>query len=344
VRYGVGARMKDVTILGIETSCDETSAAVARNGTEVLSNVVSSQVELHSKYGGVVPEIASRKHVETILHIIDHALDNAGITPDKLDAIGVTYGPGLAGALLVGVSAAKAMAFSLDIPLLGINHIEGHIAAGYLQDPGLKPPFICLVVSGGHTNIVHVKGYDEYEILGKTRDDAAGEAFDKVARIIGLGYPGGPLIDKASINGNARAIDFPRVYFNDGSLDFSFSGVKTSVLNYIKGMDEKGRKWSTEDVAASFQSAVTDVLVKNTITACERTGVNTVTLAGGVAANRELRKKLREEAEARGLSTVFPDPVLCTDNAAMIACAAFYRYMRGEREGLDLNAVPGLCF
>jgi N6-L-threonylcarbamoyladenine synthase len=334
--------MKDMIILGIETSCDDTSAAVIKNGREVLSNVVSSQVDLHSKYGGIVPEIASRKHVEMILPIIDQALADAGIGPDRLDVVGVTYGPGLVGSLLVGISAAKAMAFTLGIPLLGINHIEGHISAGYLQKPDLEPPFICLVVSGGHSNVIKVKGYSDYDILGMTRDDAAGEAFDKVARIIGLGYPGGPLIDRASLKGNPDAIEFPRVYFNDGSLDFSFSGVKTSVLNYVREMEQKGDKWSYEDVAASFQRSVVDVLVNNTMSACEITGIKTVTLAGGVAANSELRKRLYMEAGKRGLDTVFPKPSLCTDNAAMIACAAYHRYKNGERSGLDLNAVPGL--
>lgn len=336
--------MEDITILGIETSCDETSAAVVRNGREILSNIVSSQVDLHSKYGGVVPEIASRKHVETILPVVDKALSDAGAGLEELDAVAVTYGPGLAGALLVGVSAAKAMAYALGIPLIGINHIEGHLSTGYLQDPGLEPPFICLVASGGHSNIVNVKDYGHYEILGRSRDDAAGEAFDKVARTLGMGYPGGPLVDKAASRGNPEAVNFPRVYFNDGSLDFSFSGLKTSVLNYIRDMEEKGEKWHPDDVAASFQRAVVDVLVNNTISACERTGAKTVTLAGGVAANSELRKRLRNEAEARGINTVLPELFLCTDNAAMIACAACYRYRKGERSGLDLNAVPGLKF
>lgn len=334
--------MPETVILGIETSCDETSAAVVRNGTEILSNVVSSQTDLHSKYGGVVPEIASRKHVEMILPVIDKALCDAEIKKDSLDAVGVTYGPGLAGALLVGISAAKAISFALDIPLVGVNHIEGHICANYLQKPTLEPPFVCLVVSGGHSHIIKINEYGRYHVLGRTRDDAAGEAFDKTARVMGLGYPGGPMIDRASLQGNPDAVEFPRTYFDDGSLDFSFSGIKTSVINYINMMERKGIKWSKQDVAASFQRAVVDVLANNTIAAARKTGIRTVALAGGVAANSELRRSLEDEARRNGFNTVFPDVLLCTDNAAMIACAAYHHYSHGDITSLELNAEPGL--
>ncbi len=334
--------MPETVILGIETSCDETSAAVVTNGREVLSNVVSSQIDLHSKYGGVVPEIASRKHVEMILPVIDKALDDAGIKKDSLDAVGVTYGPGLVGALLAGISAAKAISFVLDVPLIGVNHIEGHICANYLQKPALEPAFICLVVSGGHSHIIKVSEYGRYNVLGRTRDDAAGEAFDKTARVMGLGYPGGPMIDSASSRGNPNAVYFPRTYFDDGSLDFSFSGIKTSVINYINMMENKGTKWSKEDVAASFQRAVVDVLVNNTIEAAGQTGLRKIAIAGGVAANSELRRRLAGEARRKGFVTVFPDVLLCTDNAAMIACAAYHHFTQGDIANMELNAVPGL--
>lgn len=265
--------MKDILILGIETSCDETSASVVKNGRQVLSNVISSQVALHQKYGGVVPEIASRKHVELIMPVIHQSLEEAGIKIEQVDAIGVTYGPGLVGALLVGLSAAKALAFALDKPLIGVHHIEGHIAANYIEHSLLEPPFVCLVASGGHSHIVYVQDYDKFEIMGKTRDDAAGEAFDKVARAVGLGYPGGPIIDKTAKLGNSKAIDFPRVHFGDQSLDFSFSGLKTAVLNYINSMEQKGEKYSVEDVCASFQAAVVDVLTDNLISAARIKGV-----------------------------------------------------------------------
>lgn len=334
--------MGNICILGIETSCDETSASVVVNGRQILSNIISSQISLHKVYGGVVPEIASRKHVETIIPVIDQAVSEAGINLKDIDAIGVTYGPGLVGALLVGLSAAKGLAFSLNKPLIGVHHIEGHIAANYLQHPELEPPFICLVVSGGHSHIVHVKDYYNYEILGQTRDDAAGEAFDKVARAIGLGYPGGPLIDNAAKNGNSKAIDFPRVYFHDGSLDFSFSGIKTAVLNYINNIEQRGGSYSVEDISASFQEAVVEVLVNNTITAAKSKNIKKVALAGGVASNSALRKRMGEAVEEKGLSLYYPDKILCTDNAAMIACSAYYQYRRGNWSGLDLNAVPNL--
>ncbi|WP_010244832.1 tRNA (adenosine(37)-N6)-threonylcarbamoyltransferase complex transferase subunit TsaD [Acetivibrio cellulolyticus] len=334
--------MIDKIILGIESSCDETSASVVRNGREVLSNVISSQVDLHQKYGGVVPEIASRKHVELVVPVINQALEEAGITPDAIDAVGVTYGPGLVGALLVGLSAAKAMAFAWDKPLVGVHHIEGHIAANYIQHKELEPPFVCLVASGGHSHIVYVGDYDRFEILGRTRDDAAGEAFDKVARAVGLGYPGGPLIDKSAREGNPKAIDFPRVHFEKGCFDFSFSGIKTAVLNYLNSTEQKGEKYKVEDVCASFQSAVVDVLVTNLIAAAKKVKSPKVALAGGVAANSLLRNELMERAAKDGLEVFYPSPILCTDNAAMIACAAYYEFERGNVSDLYLNAIPGL--
>lgn len=335
-------KLVDKIILGIETSCDETSASVVKNGREVLSNVISSQVDLHQKYGGVVPEIASRKHVELIIPVVNQAIEEAGITPDAIDAVGVTYGPGLVGALLVGLSAAKAIAFAWGKPLVGVHHIEGHIAANYIQHKELQPPFVCLVASGGHSHIVHVEDYDRFKILGKTRDDAAGEAFDKVARAVGLGYPGGPLIDKMAKNGNPKAVDFPRVYFEKGCFDFSFSGIKTAVLNYLNSAEQKGEKYSVEDVCASFQAAVVDVLVTNLISAAKHTNSKKVALAGGVAANSMLRKELEEQAGRAGLEIYYPSPILCTDNAAMIACAAYYEFVRGNVSDLNLNAIPGL--
>ncbi|MFZ5988126.1 MAG: tRNA (adenosine(37)-N6)-threonylcarbamoyltransferase complex transferase subunit TsaD [Bacillota bacterium] len=334
--------MQEIIILGIETSCDETSAAVVKNGRQVLSNVISSQVDLHQKYGGVVPEIASRKHVELIMPVINQALDEAGITLDHVDAIGVTYGPGLVGALLVGLSAAKALAFTMEKPLIGVHHIEGHIAANYIEHSELEPPFVCLIASGGHSHIVYVEDYDKFEIMGRTRDDAAGEAFDKVARAVGLGYPGGPLIDKAARLGNSKAVDFPRVYFSGGSLDFSFSGIKTSVLNYLNTMEQKGENYKVEDVCASFQSAVVDVLTDNLLSAARVKGTGKIALAGGVAANSQLRSELSEKAKKYGLNVFYPKPILCTDNAAMIACAAFYEFKKGHISDLYLNAVPGL--
>lgn len=334
--------MIDKIILGIESSCDETSASVVKNGREVLSNVISSQVDLHQKYGGVVPEIASRKHVELVIPVINQAIEEAGITPQDIAAVGVTYGPGLVGALLVGLSAAKAIAFAWDKPLVGVHHIEGHIAANYIDHKELEPPFVCLVASGGHSHIVHVEDYDRFSILGKTRDDAAGEAFDKVARAVGLGYPGGPLIDKAAKSGNSKAIDFPRVYFEKGCFDFSFSGIKTAVLNYLNSLEQKGEKYSIENVCASFQSAVVDVLVTNLISTAKQVKSQKVALAGGVAANSELRKELKARADKAGLEVYYPSPILCTDNAAMIACAAHYEFSRGNVSDLNLNAIPGL--
>lgn len=332
----------DVLILAIESSCDETSASVVVNGRRILSNVISSQIDLHKKYGGVVPEIASRKHVELIMPVIDQALTEANVRLEDVDAIGVTYGPGLVGALLVGLSAAKGLAFATGKPLIGVHHIEGHISANYLENETLEPPFICMVASGGHSHIVNVADYDKYEILGRTRDDAAGEAFDKIARALGLGYPGGPIIDSEAKKGNSKAVDFPRVYFSDGSLDFSFSGLKTAVLNYLNSSAQKDEKVNIPDVCASFQQAVVDVLVHNTTQAALNAGIKRVALAGGVASNSQLRRDMKAAVEKAGMEMFYPRPVLCTDNAAMIASAAYYEYMRGHVASLDLNAIPGL--
>jgi N6-L-threonylcarbamoyladenine synthase len=329
-------------ILAIESSCDETSAAVVVNGRKVLSNIISSQIDLHKKFGGVVPEIASRKHVELIMPVINQALEEAAVKLEEVDAIGVTYGPGLVGALLVGLSAAKGLAFAANKPLVGVHHIEGHIAANYLENEALEPPFVCLVASGGHSHIVYVADYHRFEIMGQTRDDAAGEAFDKIARALGLGYPGGPLIDAEAAKGNSRAVDFPKVYFNDGSMDFSFSGLKTAVLNYLNGMAQKGLEIVPPDVCASFQQAVVEVLVNNTLQAARLKKVGRVALAGGVAANSQLRAGMKKAVEQAGMEMFYPKPVLCTDNAAMIGAAAYYEFMRGHVSGLDLNAIPNL--
>lgn len=333
---------KEVLILAIESSCDETAAAVVKNGREVLSNVISSQIELHKLYGGVVPEIASRKHIEKINQVIEEALEDAKVTLDDIDAIGVTYGPGLVGALLVGVAEAKAIAYAKNLPLIGVHHIEGHISANFIENKELEPPFMCLVVSGGHTHLVSVKDYGTYEIIGKTRDDAAGEAFDKVARAIGLGYPGGPKIDQLSKEGNPNAIVFPKAHMEDSPYDFSFSGVKSSVLNYINGCQMKGETFQKADVAASFQKAVTEVLVENAMKATEAYQMNKLAIAGGVASNSALRSAMKEACEAKQIAFYYPSPILCTDNAAMIGTAAYYEYIRGTRHGWDLNAVPNL--
>lgn len=333
---------KDIYILAIETSCDETAAAVIKNGREVMSNIISSQIELHKLYGGVVPEIASRKHIEKINQVIDEALSEAGATLEDMDAIGVTYGPGLVGALLVGVAEAKAISFATGKPLIGVHHIEGHISANYIENEALKPPFLCLVVSGGHTHLVLVKEYGEYEIIGKTRDDAAGEAFDKVARAIGLGYPGGPKIDKLAKEGNREAITFPKAQIEGSPYDFSFSGLKSAVLNYINSMEMKKEEINRADVAASFQHAVVDVLVTKTIAAAKAYGMKQVAIAGGVAANSALRMAMAEACKENSLDFCHPAFIYCTDNAAMIGTAAYYEYIKGVRSGLDLNAVPNL--
>lgn len=337
---------KDIVILGIESSCDETAASVVRNGREVLSNVISSQIALHTLYGGVVPEIASRKHIEKINVVIEEALAEAlaeaHMTLDDIDAIGVTYGPGLVGALLVGVSEAKAIAYAKNLPLIGVHHIEGHISANYIENKDLEPPFACLVVSGGHTHLVIVKDYGKYEIVGRTRDDAAGEAFDKVARAIGLGYPGGPKIDKVSKEGNPNAIAFPRAKVADSAYDFSFSGLKSAVLNYLNGCKMKNIPIVQADVAASFQKAVVDVLVEHAMHAVEEYGFKKFAIAGGVASNSALRSAMEEACKKRGVAFYHPSPILCTDNAAMIGAAAYYEYLAGTRSGWDLNAVPNL--
>lgn len=334
--------MSTVDILAIETSCDETAAAVVRGGREVLSNIISSQIDLHTLYGGVVPEIASRKHIEKINQVAGQALHEAGRNLSDMDAIAVTYGPGLVGALLVGVSAAKAMSFASGIPLVGVHHIEGHISANYIENKELEPPFVCLVVSGGHSHLVVVRDYGEYEILGRTRDDAAGEAFDKVARAIGLGYPGGPKIDKVSRQGNPDAIQFPRAKVADAVYDFSFSGLKSAVLNYLNSCEMKGIPVCQADVAASFQKAVVDVLVEHSLMAVEESGIDKFAIAGGVASNQALREALAEACRQKGVAFYRPSPILCTDNAAMIGAAAYYEYQKGVRHGYDLNAVPNL--
>lgn len=333
---------EDVVLLAIESSCDETAAAVVKNGREVLSNVIYSQIALHVEYGGVVPEIASRKHIEKINQVIEQALSDAGVTLKDLDGIAVTYGPGLVGALLVGVSEAKAISFATGLPLIGVHHIEGHISANYIENKDLEPPFVCLVASGGHSHLVVVKGYGEYEIIGRTRDDAAGEAFDKVARAIGLGYPGGPKIDKLSKEGNPDAIAFPRAKVDENAYDFSFSGLKSAVLNYVNGCQMKGEEYSRADVAASFQKAVVDVLVEHSMHAMKEFGFEKFAIAGGVASNSSLRKAFAERCEKEGYRFYYPTPIYCTDNAAMIGAAGYYEFIRGIRSGYDLNAVPGL--
>lgn len=333
---------QDVYILAIESSCDETAAAVVKNGREVLSNVIYSQIAFHTEYGGVVPEIASRKHIEKINQVIEQALQEAGKQLNDITAIAVTYGPGLVGALLVGVSAAKAISFATGIPLIGVHHIEGHISADFIENKELEPPFICLVVSGGHSHLVVVKDYGEYEIIGRTRDDAAGEAFDKVARAIGLGYPGGPKIDKISKEGNPEAIHFPRAKVADGEYDFSFSGLKSAVLNYLNSCQMKGEEINIPDVAASFQKAVIDVLVDHSMTAVRKYGYKKFAIAGGVASNSSLRAAFEQACEKDGIAFYYPSPIFCTDNAAMIGAAGYYEYKKGTRHGFDLNAVPNL--
>ena len=334
--------MENKYILAIESSCDETSAAVVVDGREVLSNVIASQIDTHKKYGGVVPEVASRMHIEAISGVVQEALEEANVTLDKIDAIGVTYGPGLVGALLVGLQFAKGLSFATKKPLIGVNHIEGHILANYIQHKELKPPFVSLVVSGGHTFIVHVKDYGEYEVIGQTRDDAAGEAYDKVARALGLGYPGGPKIDKLAKEGNPRAIQFPKANFHEETLDFSFSGVKSAVLNYLNKCKMQNIEVNKADVAASFQYAVIDVLKENVLLTCKKRKVKTIAIAGGVASNSSLRATLIKDASKRGIEVLFPAPILCTDNAAMIGSAAYFNFVNGKVSDLNLNAKPNL--
>ena len=333
---------RDTLILAIESSCDETAAAVVVNGRTILSNVISSQIDLHTLYGGVVPEIASRKHIEKINQVVEAALKEAGVTLQEIDAVAVTYGPGLVGALLVGVAEAKAIAFAAGKPLIGVHHIEGHICANYLEYPELEPPFACLVVSGGHTHLVRVQDYGSYEVLGRTRDDAAGEAFDKVARAIGLGYPGGPKIDRTAREGNPEAIRFPRAKVAGSEYDFSFSGLKSAVLNYLNACHMKGESYSVPDVAASFQKAVVDVLVEHAMHAVDAYGFTSMALAGGVASNTALRTAMAAACEKKGITFYRPAPILCTDNAAMIGAAGYYDYLNGKRSDWYLNAVPNL--
>ena len=333
---------KDTLILAIESSCDETAASVVKNGRCVLSNIISSQIAIHTLYGGVVPEIASRKHIEKINQVVEAALKEADVTLDDIDAIGVTYGPGLVGALLVGVAEAKAIAYAKKKPLVGVHHIEGHVSANYIEHPDLEPPFLCEIISGGHTHLVIVKDYGSFEILGRTRDDAAGEAFDKVARAIGLGYPGGPKIDKLAKEGNPHAIDFPRAHMEDAPYDFSFSGVKSAVLNHLNKCRMTGEPIVEADIAASFQQAVVDVLVDNAIRAAKDYHMDRLAIAGGVASNGALRAAMEAACEKEGIRFYRPSPIFCTDNAAMIGVAAYYEYQMGTRHGWDLNAVPNL--
>ncbi len=330
--------------LGIESSCDETAAAVVADGREVYSNIISSQIDIHTLYGGVVPEIASRQHLNNISAVISQALEQAGVSEEEIDLIGVTHGPGLVGALIIGVAAAKALSFAKDIPLTGVHHLHGHISANYIAAPDLEPPFTAVVVSGGNTDIIDVRGYNDLRLLGVTRDDAAGEAMDKVARILGLGYPGGPKIDAVAKKGNPHAFEFKRVLLEKGSYDFSFSGLKTGVLNHVNGMKQRGEEICTADIAASFQMAVMEVIVQKAVHAAEEFGRDKLALAGGVAANSLLRTMMQQECEKRGIEFYRPDPVLCTDNAAMIACAAYYRYRDGYYDDLTLDACPVLDF
>lgn len=333
---------KDTLILAIESSCDETAASVVKNGRCVLSNIISSQIAIHTLYGGVVPEIASRKHIEKINQVVEAALKEADVTLDDIDAIGVTYGPGLVGALLVGVAEAKAIAYAKKKQLVGVHHIEGHVSANYIEHPDLEPPFLCEIISGGHTHLVIVKDYGSFEILGRTRDDAAGEAFDKVARAIGLGYPGGPKIDKLAKEGNPHAIDFPRAHMEDAPYDFSFSGVKSAVLNHLNKCRMTGEPIVEADIAASFQQAVVDVLVDNAIRAAKDYHMDRLAIAGGVASNGALRAAMEAACEKESIRFYRPSPIFCTDNAAMIGVAAYYEYQKGTRHGWDLNAVPNL--
>lgn len=333
---------KDILILAIESSCDETAAAVVKNGRMVLSNVIHSQIDIHTLYGGVVPEIASRKHIENINPVIEKALKDASVTLDDITAVAVTYGPGLVGALLVGVAEAKAIAFAKNKPLVGVHHIEGHISANYIEHPELEPPFAALVVSGGHTHLVMVQDYGKYEIIGRTRDDAAGEAFDKVARAVGLGYPGGPKIDCLAREGNPHAIEFPRAHVDDAPYDFSFSGIKSAVLNYLNFCEMKGIEVHKADLAASFQNAVVEALVSRAMLLVEERGLGKLAIAGGVASNTALRSAMENACAERKVAFFSPSPLLCTDNAAMIGAAGYYEYLSGVRHGYDLNAVPNL--
>lgn len=336
--------MKDNRFLtmAIESSCDETAVAVVADGRDVMSNVVSSQIDIFKNYGGVVPEIAARHHLENINYVIEEALKEAGAALKDIDLIGVTEGPGLVGALLIGVATAKALAFASDIPIIGVHHIMGHIAANYIEFAELKPPFTALVASGGHTNIVRVTGYNECEIMGSTRDDAIGEAYDKVARVLGLGYPGGPKIDRIAAGGNPDAIHFKRVFLEKDSFDFSFSGLKTAVINYVNSARQRGEEINKADVAASFQQAMIDVVCSKAVKAAAETGYGKLALAGGVASNSRLRRALKDECKKENIDLYIPPPVLCTDNGAMIGCAAYYKYMEGHRSDLYMDAHAGM--
>ena len=333
---------KDIKILAIESSCDETAASVVINGRNIISNVINSQIKIHTEYGGVVPEIASRKHMENIVNVVDEALKEADMTLNDLDAIAVTNGPGLVGALLVGVSFAKTLAWSINKPLIPVNHIEGHICANYPENKDLEPPFVILVISGGHTYLAICSEYGKYEIVGQTRDDAAGEAFDKVARAIGLGYPGGPKVDKLSKSGNPDAFDFPIAHIADAPFDFSYSGVKSAVLNQLNTAKMNGMEINSADVAASFQKAIIGSTVPKAIALCKEKNINKLAIAGGVASNSALREALQSACDKEGIQFCSPSPVMCTDNAAMIGVAAYYEYIKGTRHGWDLNAVPNL--
>jgi N6-L-threonylcarbamoyladenine synthase len=337
----------DTLILGIETSCDETSVAIVRNGKHILSNIISSQIDTHQKFGGVVPELASRKHLENVIPVIEEALREAGVSLREIAAVGVTYGPGLVGALLVGVSAAKAIAYAQGIPLIGVHHIESHMYANFLEHENLTFPFICLTVSGGHTTLVCLREHGRFELLGQTRDDAAGEAFDKVARLLGLGYPGGPFIDVLAQSGDAHAINFPQAFRSEDSCEFSFSGLKSAVINYLHNQQQRDEAVNKANVAASFQFAIVDTLAFKAVCAAQKLGISKIALAGGVAANTSLRNVIRERAKGQGLEILYPSPVLCTDNAAMVACRAYYQYLVQDFASLSLNASPllplGLC-
>lgn len=334
--------MKELKILAIETSCDETSVAVIKNGREIMSNIISSQISTHRIFGGVVPEIASRMHLENINLIIKQALEEAGIGFDDIDVVACTKGPGLIGALLVGISSAKAISFALDIPLVGVNHMEGHICANYLVHKDLEPPFIGLIVSGGHTYLVEVNSYTDFEIIGRTRDDAAGESFDKIARALGLAYPGGPEIDAQAKKGNPKAIDFPRVIIDKKTYDFSFSGLKTAVLNYINNQKQKHMEINIPDVCASFQQAVLDVLIEKSFRLLKEKKMDKFVISGGVAANSKLIEMAEEKGRENNIKVYYPSKILSTDNAAMIGCAAYYDYVNGKRDKLNLKVYPNL--
>ena len=331
-----------VLVLGLETSCDETSAAVIEDGRKIRSNIIASQIPVHQKYGGVVPELASRRHVEDVLPVIDQALSSAGVGLADLDAVGVTYGPGLVGALLVGVAAAKALSYAASIPLIGVHHLEGHMFAPLLTHPELAPPFVGLIVSGGHTSLVHVRDYSSFQLLGQTRDDAAGEAFDKVARVLGLPYPGGPHVEALARSGNPTAIRFPRSFAGDGTFEFSFSGLKSAVINVLHTASQRGETLVAADVAASFQEAVVDILAEKALQALQQCKVPSLVLSGGVAANSCLRNELERRCQSAGFRFYSPDTVLCTDNAAMIGCRAYYQLQAGDIADLRLNAIPSL--